>query len=493
MAIVINFIKNNWLMLAITGIISSVYISCVTPGLTWSGFDCDLGDFLYAAKYGSVLHFPGFPVYSMLSWLAVRIPIGTDSFRLALFMSTLPAIITCVLVYFAVKKQTTNKFAPYVGMLSIAGANIFMMQAIIPEVYSFSVLMITASYTFMVYGKYRLAAIFGGFTFAMHWIAAPAVAGFVILNKDFRRKWKYLISAFLIPYIYVLVMGLTHPSFSVSEESTYGLLQYVIATLRDNTQWWLSLPIWQVPQKIGETIALLCVAFGLSLIPMMKYLFDWRKSKIILVAIVIPLLYFFGCVTGVAIVHVVLAAPFLAIAAGLGVDKLKIINPKYICVVSMILLCILPVNYDIGKTLDSKMSTEAIYNSFDNIDDGDIVVNLARMDVGGNKVISGRDHTLLVMYNRENDRNIISISMGGYCGIFGNSIHDDQFAQSYRDKLHDEYGIATPFVGDKNLSVSDLCWNIVGMISDANPDRDIYYTLLHSDDPFARELIKYEE
>jgi len=491
----IVLLRKYWKQIALFGIISAVYINCTTPGMTWSGFDCDLGDFLFAAKYGTIIHFPGFPVYGMLAWLAVRIPIGgSDSFRLAFFLSTIPAIITCVLVYLAVKKQTANKWAPYVGTLALAGANIFIMQSIIPEVYVFTALMVTASYTALVYGKFRIAAIFGGLTCAMHWMAAPAIIGFFLISKEFRRKWKYIILSFGIPYIYTVIMANANPSYHLTNQSTVGLLQYAFGTLSDNMQWWLDLPIWQVPGKILTTIVLFCVAFGLSLIPMIKYLCDWRKSALLLVAIVIPLLYFFGCVAGLTIVHPVVCLPFLAIAAGLGIDNVRRISPKFICATSFVLLCLLPLNFDIGRTLDKNMSTESFYRSFDSVSDHDIVIDIGKLyNVTTNiSLVGSREDTLLKLYNDNENRDIISIDIVAYCGIGRVYNYSDKETENYRNSLINDYNMSTPFSVDASIGLTELYWKNVDLIAKANPDRRVFYIMLFENDPFMRELVQYE-
>ena len=505
-----GFFSRNWIIISISVIIFAIYTVCTVPGLSWVGYDCDLGDFLYAAKFATAVHFPGYPIYSMLSWFIMKIPIGAESWRLAFFLSTIPSVITCILVYLVVKKQTINKWAPYVAILALAGANIFFMQCIVVEMYSMSAMFLVATYSCIVYKKYRIAAIFGGITCSMHWLAIPAIIFFMMWKKEFRSKWKYIISFFLVPYFYVLIIGIAHPSLSMINNGFWGFAQYIFGTISDNMQWWLNIPIWQIPMKALQTIALFCVAFGLALIPMIKYMIDWRISRVLLAALIIPFLYFFGCNASITIHHLMIVTPFFAIAAGLGVSRMKRIHPSLICLVSFVMLVTIPCFYNIGVNLDSGLSAQEVYNSFGNLSNKSIIVDMYELNDHGNislGSISGREATLLDMYNKESGRNICMISIESYCNnntIFGLG----NIGGNYRTKIRSNYGIETPFIesnitvfnSSKGLPFSNsvtpelinLYWDNVDLIAKANPNYTIYCTMVFADNPFGRRYIIYE-
>jgi len=490
---VLSYYKEFLLLATIT----TVYAICCQTGYSWSGYDCDLGDFLYAAENGSTIHFPGFPLFSVLAYVIIRIPLGEEAFRMAFVLSTIPAIITCVAVFYAVRKQTINKWAPFVATATLAGANMFFMQSIIVEVYTMSAMVITLSYTFMVYGKYKLSAVFAGLTLAMHIMAAPAAVAMFVVNKDLRKYWKWTIGAAALMYIYVIVTAFTKESLSTIDGSSFGVMQYMLGTLVDNTQWWLNLPAWEIPEKIWISFSMFAVAFGLALIPMFLYLKDYKKSKLILAMVVIPVVYYFGCVLGLTNVHFVLAVPFLAIAAGLGMSKVKL-PPYLIFAPSMVLLLIMPLNYDIGRTLDKELSAEETYASFETIEDKSIVVNLCMMDMSEEIVlgsISGREQTLLILYNDENDTELVPLNISRYSedvdipGI-GN------IGGEYREWTSNEYGIVTPFFEnpyEKKKNKKYYYWSLLEEISNANPDRNVYYFVVSDADPFRREITRYVE
>jgi len=486
-----------WKEVTLFVVIVAIYTVCTQTGWSWSGYDCDLGDFLYAAENGTTTHFPGFPLFSVLAYIIIRIPIGEEAFRMAFILSTIPSIVTIIAVFYAVKKQTVNKWAPFVGAITLASANIFFMQSIIVEVYTLTAMVVTLAYTFMIYGKYRLSAVFAGLTLAMHIMAAPAAVAMFLINKDLRKYWKWTIITAAFMYIYVIVTAFTRESLSTIDGSSFGVMQYMIGTLVDNTQWWLNLPAWEIPEKIWISFSLFAIAFGLSLIPMLLYFKDFKQSKLMWAMVIIPVVYYFGCVLGLTNVHLVLAVPFLAIAAGLGMEKVKL--PAYLIFVpSVILLLIMPLNYDIGRTLDKELSAEETYASFETIEDKSIVVNLCMMDMSEEIVlgsISGREQTLLILYNDENDTELVPLNISRYSedvdipGI-GN------IGEKYREWARKDHGIVTPFFENPYDTQKDkkyYYWSLLEEIADANPDRNVYYFLVSDADPFRREITKYVE
>lgn len=473
----------------------SIYTLCCQPNYSWSGFDCDLGDFIYSAKYGSALHFPGFPIYSILSWLAIRVPLVTEGWRLAFFMSTIPAIITVILVFLAVRKQRDDKWSPFVASAALAGANVFFMQSIIAEVYAMTALMVTLSYTFLVYEKYKWSAVFGGLTLTMHILAAPAILAMILLNKKFRSQWKLIFGIAIIGYVYLMILALTRESFSVMEGSSFGVLQYIIGTLGENTKWWLSLPIWYLPERIFNASLLFMVAFGLALIPMIKYLFRKHRSMLIWTMIVIPLIYYFGCVVDLASVHLTLAFPFLAIAAGLGIKYTKI--PAWsIFGVSVILLVTMPLSYDIGRTLDEGLSAHKLYEDLGDLEEGSIIVNICKIDstdeivLGG---ISGREQTLARIYSKENDHILIPLNISRYASDLEIPGVGDM-GYEYREELREEYGIITPYIENHNdnWEEEEYYWILINELAANNLDRDVYYSMISKKRPFERTLTRYE-
>ena len=84
-----------------------------------------------------------------------------------------------------------------------------------------------------------------------------------------------------------------------------------------------NLALSQLLFRLRDTGILLCVGFGLSLIPASLYLADLGKSWRYWLFGLIPLFYWFTNNTEVVYVHFLLIFPWIAISAGLGLEKIK--------------------------------------------------------------------------------------------------------------------------------------------------------------------------
>ena len=105
-----QFIINNIKELILFFVVSTVYIICTTPDLTWIAVDCDLWDFMVATKFGMVPHFPGFPVWAMIGTVTQMFYTEGNAWILALVGSTIPAILTVIMVFYITRKLTENKW-----------------------------------------------------------------------------------------------------------------------------------------------------------------------------------------------------------------------------------------------------------------------------------------------------------------------------------------------------------------------------------------------
>ena len=124
----------------------AVYASTAARSLSWG----DSAEFVAVAATLGVAHPPGYPLYTLLGALAVRLPFGTPFLRMsllsALFASGAAAV--AVLIVWVATGRTLRKagkrtLARAAGAL-FAGATLafgptYWSQAVVPEVYSMSV------------------------------------------------------------------------------------------------------------------------------------------------------------------------------------------------------------------------------------------------------------------------------------------------------------------------------------------------------------------
>jgi len=112
-----------------------VYRATLAPGLTWAHYGADGGDFATSAVTGRMAHPPGFPVYSLLARLAVRLPWRTPAWRLNLLSAAMAAGAAGLTAATALRRGCSG-WAAATAALTLAVAPLFWSQALIVEVYT---------------------------------------------------------------------------------------------------------------------------------------------------------------------------------------------------------------------------------------------------------------------------------------------------------------------------------------------------------------------
>jgi len=465
--------------------ILGIYVICIQPDWSWAGYDCDAGDFWNTALYAQLSHFPGNPLFSMISWLAVRIPLGTEGWRLAFFLSTIPAVLICVIVFYVVKKQTEHRWAPYIGCLSVAGANIFLMQSVVVETYVFSALVAVSAYALIVHKRYTLAAIATGLMTGVHPFTLFVLIAIIVWSKEVRRRWRLWIPAAVLPYIWVITLGLTRPSFSVFTSTGGGMFQYGVGSLQENAQYWGSLALSDIPQKVVMIVVVFVGAFGLCLIPM-AYAVN-RKYAVVVAAAAVPVVYYMGNMMDLTVHHLALAVPFLGILAGLGMDRVRSLPAGLIVAPSLIFLVLLPFHYDLGNNLDENLSGAQFYRSLDDIEDGSIIMTLNIYKDG--MFFSGRENTFVLIYNKNTGRSLIPVTQSYFSDQ--SLLGYESVGQKYRQDLLDKYGIDTPWTYDEDKERQENMWDNMVILKAANPDHHVYYIRIPEENTLNRILEEY--
>lgn len=98
-------------------------------------FGGDGGDLVSAICVGGVPHPPGYPFYTLLGKLLLKIPYFTPAWRVS-FLSSLPALITGIIVCLIVAKITKNYLAAILAWLILSFNYLFWLYAEVPEVFS---------------------------------------------------------------------------------------------------------------------------------------------------------------------------------------------------------------------------------------------------------------------------------------------------------------------------------------------------------------------
>lgn len=207
------FRRADWIGFWITTLLTLVgYLWTLAPDLTLE----DSGELAVASYYAGVPHPPGYPVWTLYTWLfTVLLPFSNIAWRVAV-SSAVAAALSSGIVSLMVskvggllvdsidtKKQIESRWRGYIEIVSgvasglIIGFNGFMWsQAVIVEVYTFSLLSLVLTFVFLLHYLYAptqrrylyWAAFMFGVAFTNHMTLIVAAMGIEVMIAMANRK-----------------------------------------------------------------------------------------------------------------------------------------------------------------------------------------------------------------------------------------------------------------------------------------------------------------
>lgn len=111
---------------------SILYIKTLLPGLGGSG---DTAKFQFIGKILGVPHAPGYPLYVLLNWLFVHLPLRSVAFR-ANLMSAFFAVLTVLVLYHLLLRLVESRALSFWISLLFALSLVFWSHAVVAEVYT---------------------------------------------------------------------------------------------------------------------------------------------------------------------------------------------------------------------------------------------------------------------------------------------------------------------------------------------------------------------
>jgi len=170
----------------------------------------DSGDLVTAAYEFGVPHPPGYPLYTLLSWFATRLPLFTPAWRVGL-MSSLPHALTVALVFSLTRRLTKSTAAGLFAALMLVGNYLFFLYSVTPEVFAlFDLFSILTIYLLLRGDLYLFSFIFGLALTHHHVILflTPAIFYFLYKNYNIYKNYNvykifFLFFLGLLPYLYI--------------------------------------------------------------------------------------------------------------------------------------------------------------------------------------------------------------------------------------------------------------------------------------------------
>jgi hypothetical protein len=190
------------------------------------------------------------------------------------------------------------------------------------------------------------------------------------------------------------------------------------------------------------------------------------------------------------------------VAAGLGMDKIKFPS-ILIVIVSAILLIILPLNFDVGNTIDKNMSARNMYEQIKQIPDGSVVFNYCE-NTKGEFSVGGREQRGIIYYNKLENKHLIPINLDFF--IRREAVIAGKTISSWNDQILKDQGLNIPDTvitdeEEKDLTTEQkrkLCIDNMEALVEANPEREFYFTKNINDEvggnyEFGRRLVKWSD
>lgn len=453
-------------------IIFGIYTYCVMPAHSWISEGVDHFDFILAAKYQITAHSTGFPTYMWLANLVLFLtPFAHPAWSLAFFLSAIPAIVSILLVFkiteFLIRDIESIErkiWIPYIAALTTAGATILLSQSFIVEVYAFSIMIALATIYFHLINKYNIAAIFMGLGLGSHgliWLMLGLI-GLLNFKIYFPRLLIIIpITIVLYSYVFLTIHNQTEWEFITLLNFTQdNYIEYFKFGMSGN--WWGSLPIWNLPERILDTLSLLIISLGttiLGLIFLTKL--QLTQTKFMLISILPALYYWFGTSVPVVYVHLALVVPIIIIVASIGLINTKL-PIRYFTIIPAFLILLIPFNWDIGKNADPQLSAQTYYNNLNTYTpDKDVIITSSIIldEIGKGMLYDGTAvWWAILQHNRDNNRNLFPVIIARYFQ-FDTKIKNQPTAIWYRELLHSR-GFNTPYY-EFTSSDGGYHWNII--------------------------------
>lgn len=400
-----QYIKKYWIELLTIGLVFVILLICQAPDMTWMNTDSDGIHYTYSAQWLYPAHKQSAPLYLLLGNLFMRLPFGTEFWRMAL-ISVISGAIGSALIIGIIKEHLKEiKFSKYyavIGSLIYGGSALAISQNTIVEAYPLVVTICLACYYFAIKSKWILSCVMAGIAIAIHPTSLIVIIPIIIGFKEL-RNWRRLIIIipFFLFYLYVPITNRPPYMWQLpkGEGNNLGFVNDAVSTI---TMLVGGLAIYDLPKRILDTIGLVLLNFAIIGIVPFVYAFKnvkkiFKNTLFWLVAI--PTIYYVISLAPQVYVYMQFAIAFGAVVIGIGLSK---VNKKifYATGVATIVLLAINTNYfDIGRTLDKNLSAVQYYDvELDKVQDGQILMPYY-----------GWEWAAIYRYNKENNRNIIPV------------------------------------------------------------------------------------
>lgn len=193
----------SWLLLP--GIAAGgLYLTTLAPSLLWGdSAGLQLRAYLGEFHAGALGH----PLWVLAAHLLIELLPGADPARLANLLSALGGAATVLFVALIIYHQSQSLSGAALGAGALAVSHTFWLHAVITEVYTFHLALISAAAWLLLAGRQRAAWFLVGLSLSAHLLTLPLLPAFLYLTIDRRAPRRALGPAVaaglgLLPFAY---------------------------------------------------------------------------------------------------------------------------------------------------------------------------------------------------------------------------------------------------------------------------------------------------
>ncbi len=432
MSLVNSWLRKYWAEIIVFGFILAIFMIDLNPDFTFMCKAADSMGYIYSAHFLYPSYHTSPPLYLLVSHLFLMLPFGTDAWRMGL-VSVVSSMGACVFIYLIIRKMLADaknaKWYALLGVLIYGTSALVICQTIVVQTYATVCLLASGAFYFAIRKQWKLVGLMVGIGLAVH-----LLMGFVWLimmgYKEYRKNWKALLITFSFAIFYIYIPLTNRPPYMwfPAPEQVNSVWAFITDTISTIDFVVGSLAIWDFPKRILDTIGIMGVSIGvITIVPIIYY---FRHNKVLknplFWLMIFPIILFATELDMNTYDYMMVSIPFLSIIACVGLhDLIKRydVTTEYkdsfgnvymtkiqaggrllagitalVIVGFGIFNCLY---FDIGRTLDSNMSTARLYyQEFEKIPDGAIFMPNYAME-----------WEAIYLYNAETGKHIYPICM----------------------------------------------------------------------------------
>lgn len=199
----------------------------------------DAGDLVTAATTMGIPHAPGYPLYTLLGFLATRIPLLSPAWRMA-WVSILPHVGAILLVYWLTRTLTKSRISALFSASILIGNYLFFLYSTTPEVFALLDFFVIGLFSLSVYllvknyKKNILFSVLGlgiGLSLSHHPLIVLLFPSLFILLLPVLRPVRVIIHLLggvmvgLLPYLYIFIAA--HGSSMINWDRPTTLARFI--------------------------------------------------------------------------------------------------------------------------------------------------------------------------------------------------------------------------------------------------------------------------